>query len=517
MPLSLSKTEEIIDSLPDGYSNYLKISLDPFHDRTIKFEGAPTSRSATSVVLCVNQERTIAADDFPAVTEDTWDAHVAMYPMINRALMSWAREHNSVSEVVNSPAWEMFPLTVHGVNSGRPTYCTDNAINNIQTLGLDVSSVMNYTTSSTIEGPGRRNLRIVGTSFEVVNESPDIYTQGACTVYRYPLTTTPTHRWIQQFLPAGSTFTPDTDLPSTFGEGILTQKEVIELRPPPTNQPSAVLVPGSVTWKAKEGCYVTATQYENEIPFKPVTNGSLLFTGYPPTVGTVFAGGTEAYSFADYNVGRLTQGIYSLDSVVHPQNFSAPLNAVFPFNLSGAYFTGLSKQYTVLRLRYKVFVEILTDPCDNTLAPLATPTIPYNQATQELVMKALAHMPAGVPQSWNPDGEQWKQALSIVGSLLSSFAAPAQVLLPGLGPVLSGLGAASSAGALMIKTTPKTARSRTPKPKPKAQAKNPGTRRAVNQAHQQKATTINVNVEPQRGRSMTRRSRSRSLARSLPD
>lgn len=515
MPVSLSKVEDFIDSLPEGYSNYVKISLDPFHDKTIKFEGAPTSRSATSVVLCINQERTIAADDFPAVTEETWDAHVALYPFINKTKVAWAREINAVTAVSNSPEWEMFPLTVHGVNSGRPTYCVDNITNNLQTLGLDVGNVMNYDTGAT-EGPGRRTLRIVGSSFEVVNESPDIYTQGACTVYRYPLNSDTIHRWITTFQPAGSQFTPDTSFPSDFSENLAMQKEVIELRPPPTNQPSAVLVPGSVTWKAKEGCYVTATQYQNEIPFKTVTNGNLLFTGYPPTVGVSFDSGSEAYSFADYNVVRLSQGVFGVDQVVYPPNFSQPVNAVFPFNLSGAYFTGLSKTYTVLRLRYKVFVEILTDPCDNTLAPLATPTIPYNQTTQELVMRALAHMPAGVPQSWNPAGEQWKNALSIIGSLLTASAVPANALLSGLGPVLSGLGGAATAASLLIDTTSGKGRKRSnrassrPSPAPKARARS------------RPAPTVNVNVTPTppptpRGRSRTPRSASRTRVRVKQD
>lgn len=450
MSLSISKVQDFVDQLPEGYSNYLKISLDPFHDKTIKFEGAPTSRSATSVVLCINQERTIAADDFPSITEDTWDAHIALYPFVNRMTMQWAREANAVTSVAESPIWSMYPLTVHAVNSGNPTYSTSNIANNIQTTGLDIASVMNYATGSILEGPGRRVLRIVGSSFEVVNESPDIYTQGACTVYRYPLNVNPSHRWITTAIPAGQVPGVDINIPTPGSENILSQREVIELRPPPTNQPTAVLVPGSVTWKAKEGCYVTATQYENEIPFRPVTNGSILFTGYPPTVGTVFDTGAEAYSFCDKNLGRLAQGVYGFESSIFPQDYAEPLNAVFPFNLSGAYFTGLSKTYTVLRLRYKVFVEILTDPCDNNLAPLATPTIPYNQATQELVMKTLAHMPAGVPQTWNPTGEQWRSALGIVGSVLTATSMPANAILPGLGPVLSGLGGAASAAALLI-------------------------------------------------------------------
>jgi len=470
--MSVSKMQRYIDAMPMGYSNYIKVCLDPFHDKNIKFEGAPTSRSATSVVLCVNQELTVAADDFPTITESTWDAHVVMYPMLNVQACHWANEVLGMTRVdpTTTDTFNLYPLTVQGVNSGQPTYSTnDYATFTPDTIGLDCSNLLTYATGNVNNGPGRRVLRIVGSSFEVVNESPDIYTQGAVTVYRYPLNVEPCNRMIETYFPTGTTVNPTgSNIPTAADVYMVEQRQITELRAPPSNQPNAVLVPGSATWKAKEGVYVTATQYEPEIPFVPVANSNLLVTGYTPTVGPKFTGTNSRYSFGGLNTQRPIQGCYRSGAGTQlAPAWGTPLNAFFPFNLSGAYFTGLSSQYTVLRLRYKTFVEILTDPSDNTLAPLASPTLPYNQDLQELVMKVLADLPPGVPQTWNPDGEAWRAALATLGKVATVAAGPLDSWLPGSGEVARGVGIALTGGSKLI---PKGKKNR-PKGKPDAKAK----------------------------------------------
>jgi len=446
--------QDFLQALPEGYSNYIKVCLDPFHDRTIRFEGAPTSRNATSVVLCLNQELTLAADDFPSITDDTWDCHVTMYPFLNTLHCSWARETDAITTVAAAPdaPFTFYPLTAHGVNSGNPTFCTDNYVVPAETKGLSLAALLTYLSGNSDDGPGRRTVRLVGNSFEVVNESPEIYTQGAVTVYRYPLITEDSNRPFLVSYPVGYQPNPlGTTSPTTAVEHVAMWKRVVDLRAPPTNQACAVLVPGSQTWKAKDGAYCIATQYDSEVPFRTVENMNLLFTGYTPTIGTTYTGALADYSFVDENTPTPVQG--STGASLVPPAYDA-LNAVFPYNLSGAYFTGLSKQYTVLRLRFRSYVEILTDPCDNTLAPLASPTIPYKQDHQELVMEAISHLPPGVPQSWNPSGENWKMALQILGTTLST-AAPA---LSAYNPVLSGiataLGTAATLGADAWPTSP---------------------------------------------------------------
>lgn len=491
---------KFLEKLPDEYSNYLKITLDPYHDASIRFEGAPTSRNATSVVLCINQERTYSAEDFgiDSETKPQWDAHFAMYPFLTAKTLVGGVEHNNTTGLLTlqrdaaNVYPTLYPMSVQGVPAGVPTYCVQNFTDLDQNykwniLGLSNQSLTSYVTGSSTtnpnrNGPGRRTLRIVGESFEVVDESPEIYSQGACTVYRYPLDITPSSRIVRFPVPIVNGNDPPTEGPDPTGVpyigyyyegGVISQTiNTYDLRTPPINTSVAVLVPGSKTWKAKDGCYVVGTQYAGEIPFKTLDTMPTLFTGYQPTVGASFGESTSVYSFADAWITQEFQGSvinsvaadtrqYFVSSYGDPEP-----DACFPFNMSGAYFTGLSSQYASLRLRYRVYVEILTDPCDNMLAPLGSPTVPYDQALQELCMKVIASQEAGVPQTMNPAGEKWKQVLSSISKSLLAVSPVLSALGP-MGPemsmIASSVGNAARAGAAIAGRSAKKQ-----KPKPKA-------------------------------------------------
>nr|WRQ64867.1 hypothetical protein [Sobelivirales sp.] len=490
---------KFLENLPDEYSNYLKITLDPYHDASIRFEGAPTSRNATSVVLCINQERTYSAEDFGInpQTKPQWDAHFVMYPFLTAKTLVGGVEYNNTTGLLTLQRDAadvyptLYPLSVQGVPTGEPTYCVKNFTDLDQDYvwdiqGLSNQSLVSYVTGSSTTnpnktGPGRRTLRIVGESFEVVDESPDIYSQGACTVYRYPLDVTPASRIVRFPVPALTGTYPATAGPnpiantydgSTYAGGVISQcVNTYDLRSPPVNTSVAVLVPGSKTWKAQEGCYVVGTQYEGEIPFKTLDTMPTIFTGYQPTVGTSFNDSTAVYSFADAWITQEFQGsvnnAVTNDRQYYVSEYGDPIaDACFPFNLSGAYFTGLSTQYASLRLRYRVYVEILTDPCDNLLAPLGSPTVPYDQALQELCMKVIASQEAGVPQTMNPAGEKWKRVLSSISKSLLAVSPVLSAMGP-LGPEMSliaqGMGNAARAGSSIAGRSAKKQ-----KPKPKA-------------------------------------------------
>jgi len=468
--MSDRQVETRIDTLPSGYSNYLKVALDPYHDKAIRFEGAPTSRSAPTVTLCLNQEMTLSANDFSNITDDTWDAHFAMYPFLNRFNVSPAQESNAATHAAAIPNFEtsFFPMMVHGVNSGTPTFCTADYTDPLDILGLDGQSLVYFQTSdATNNGPGRRCLRIVGEAFEVVNESPDIYTQGAVTTYRYPIDVTPANRILRIPVNSGNNVNPYGPFPLTDAAQLSTVQNVYDLRCPPSNQAVAVLVQGADTWKAKEGAYVVGTQYMSEVPFKTVDNTSFVFTGYTPTAGPVFTGSSAFYSWMNDGAVHNFQG--GAESFVLP----APTNpnAAFPYNLSGAYFTGLSKQFTALRLRYRLYVEILTDPSDNTLAPLGTPSLPYDQNLQQFIMKVIADSPSGVAQTMNPKGEKWRMILKSIGTIAKTSAPVMDKLLPGMGRVLEG-GGELAQGVSKIGKKKKATTKPLPKPSPKLIAKS---------------------------------------------
>lgn len=443
--LNTQQSDSLIENLPEGYRNYLKISLDPYHDRTIRFKGAPTSRSATSVTLCYNQEQTYSADDFGITTGDSWDAHFAMFPFLSSHNVSFATNNSNRGETqVNIFSnGTMRPMTVHGVPSGTPTFSIATSSQQMQLLGLDLSSLTTFISNNDADFPiGFRTLRLVGIAFEVIDESPDIYQQGAVTVYRYPLDVQPSgQNFVTLVAPSGTgnAFGP---YPATDTTTLRTHQTVYNLRMPPSNTASAVLVDGSETWKAREGAYCVATQYDSEVPFKQVDWIPIGFNGLiPSTLPTNFGG---YYRFYDTTIAAsmFQAGVQTPGDT--PETLWPLADAVFPFNQSGAYFTGLSRQFGALRLRFRAYVEVLTDPSDNTLAPLAQPTLPYNQVLQEFVMQMLADQPAGVPQSWNPDGEHWRNILHKIGKV-------AEKLGPALATVSPEVGLIVGAGGTLLR------------------------------------------------------------------
>lgn len=434
----------VIEQLPEGYSNYLKTQLDPYHDSTIRFEGAPTSRNCSTVTLKFDQEDTFSASDFGIDWNVTpqWDAHFAMYPMLNSVPVLSGNEKDFLTSFVSfsedTPV--LYPMSLHGVKSGASTYMTtDYTTDTPKIKGFDCQALIKYATAFTDNGPGRRCMRIVGASFEVVDETSPYQTQGAVTVYRYPLDCTPANRRVSHAIAASPPNQISTQINGGAAGGTLVSRNIncYDLRSPPSNTAVAVLVPGTKTWKAREGAYVVGTQYVSEVPFKTVDSSDFIFTGYSPSAGTPGVV-DHRYSFGSDSILQSYQGY--VNSTGFATSPALTVNAVFPYNLSGAYFTGLSSQFTSLRLRYRVYAEILTDPGDNQLAPLSSPSLPYEQALQEYCMRLIAMEEAGVPQTMNPKGEKWKMILRSAAQVAKK-----------LGPVaLSAIDPALGAGAAMM-------------------------------------------------------------------
>jgi len=458
----------VIEKLPVGYDEYLKVSLDPYHDSSIRFEGAPTSRNAATVTLCLNQEETYSAADFGIITPQ-WDAHFVMYPFIKAIPLLSGNEKDFTTSLLDfalgTPV--MYPMSVHGVPSGTETYMTADYQLNLppQIQGLDCGALASYATGNNTgtssNGPGRRMLRIVGESFEVVDESPDLYQQGACTVYRYPIDVTPANRVVRHSYESNTTNALNPFGPNSvaWGGGVLSRSvNCYDIRAPPSNTSVAVLINGSKTWKAKEGAYVVGTQYTSEVPFKTLDNSDVLFTGYTPTAGNSTLGADARYSFGSTTFKQSYQGGSHMSNPDYDPLIST--NAFFPFNMSGAYFTGLSTQYATLRLRYRVYVEILADPGDNTLAPLASPSLPYEQLLQEFCMKVIAQEEAGVPQTMNPKGEKWKKVLRSISKVANAAGPVLDLVMPGLG------GATAATGTALDSVTRVKAASKKKKAKP---------------------------------------------------
>lgn len=374
-----------------GFSEALQAfaisQLDPFHDTPYRLEGAPSDANSDSVVMVYNQERTFTAADFGLSTAEgsKFDLHFTIMPIVQASTFYSARLVQSTNLTSGgssdeSPYTSLYPISVHAAASGGKTYTYDAG--DPQILGVNPNIGGFFSNSSSgIFVP--RNMRTIGMSFEVIDETPKFYQQGSCTVYTRPSCTVNRYTYVWTGTLAGYTSNSTRSMQSTCIAG------------PPNDIKQATILPNSRTWKASEGAYVVGKCISSDNEFERLSTTDLLI--YNPTDPDT---ATLKNSFVPREqVNQLT--------VPNNTQWSDSFNRSTPFNISGAYFTGISGQYGTFRLKSKLIFEILADPTDTSLITLSTPTIPRDPLFEQVLTRTISLMPAGVQQTMNPKGELW--------------------------------------------------------------------------------------------------------------
>lgn len=376
--------------------NYAISQLDPFHDVPYRLTGAPSNQACESIVMIVNREMVVDASDFgiSKTTGTKWDMHVCALPLLNSANF-YSGYLSSSSRITcygsgNESAFKsLFPVSIHGVNIGDTTYTDGTTSQSNQILGFQ-NTVSGYTSgpSSTVFVP--RMMRVIGSSFEVVDESPTLYQQGSCTVYQLPSNCQRVANIGVRAIPAASSSYSDKSLTVGLFNG------------PPNSLAEVTILPNSKTWKAKEGAYVISRRSIDCIPFeRPTTSNSVLFSAPDENVVTI----RNCFVSREW---------YNAMPGSSDPNFFDSFNMLTHHNICGAYFNGLSAEYGSYRIRWKCIYEILPDPDDTSLVPLVTPTLPRNPFFEKLLDESVSRLPPGVPQTSNPKGEFWKTVLGVV-------------------------------------------------------------------------------------------------------
>lgn len=374
-------------SFSEAQQAFAIAQLDPFHDTPYRLEGAPSDANSDSVVMVYNQERTFTAADFGLSTAEgsKFDLHFAILPIVQTATFYSSRLDAptrlvSTGTGVESPYTNLYPISVHAANSGGKTF--SYAVGSPDILGVNPNIGGFFSnTSSGIFVP--RNMRTIGMSFEVIDETPKFYQQGSCTTYSRPSCTVNRFLYTWGGVPAGYATTVYRQVQSTC------------IATPPNDIKQATILPNSKTWKASEGAYVVGKLFSSDNDFERLSTNDVVF--YAPNDPD------------DANLRNCFVSREQFNQALEPQtaNWSDSFNRSVPYNISGAYFTGVSGQYGTFRLRSKLIFEILPDPSDTSLITLSTPTIPRDPMFEQLLSKTVALMPAGVPQTMNPKGELW--------------------------------------------------------------------------------------------------------------
>jgi len=202
------------------------------------------------------------------------------------------------------------------------------------------------------------------------------------------------------------------------------------------------LFPTSRTWGASDGVYVVPSLNSDEIPFVTAL----------PAVCAGLVSATDVNTLTTGSGQRLAFLPQPASFAVFPATArTSGMNSPFPFDISGAVFSGLNPNST-LQVTVKYVIERIPSTVEPTLLVLTRQPCPYDPMAIELYTRVMAMIPVGVKVSENPDGEFWAsilEALALIAPVVGTALTP---LTGPLGPALGAIaGTAASAGGQAVR------------------------------------------------------------------
>jgi len=147
-------------------------------------------------------------------------------------------------------------------------------------------------------------------------------------------------------------------------------------------------------------------------------------------------------------------------------------DSLLPFDVSGAYFAGLSNQ-TSLTITVRWYIERCPTIDEIDLVVLATPSPTYDPDALRVYSDAMHAIPPGVPVGMNPAGEFFRQIVSNIRRLAPKVGRVVQEVAGVPGAALLGAAVGRVAEVVERKTTRKpsgavttTTTTRVPRPPP---------------------------------------------------
>lgn len=396
---------------------FLKMTLDPFHDNEFQPCGWPDKLGMPSVVREMKQSMDLAYPvgnaSFPG---GLWDCYVVLQPWLNAVAFRSTNRTNNVITTTVDPG----PESIGGVQAWATNSHVDFAFGGSAGPNPPIPLIGTLEIAPEIsQGAGR----LVGFGIEAVNTTADIYKQGLVTNWRAP-----------EPYGEASTF--------SWPSGVLGNDRSLscaEMRYPPQNSASALLYKGAKQWDACDGSYMIGTFLADENP--PV------MVNYTQPYFTV-AGTEEDQTTVEGVVGSLnTTEIWIPDTVsTAGLERAQPAMKIYPINQMGMIFTGLSQQTTVT-IRFTYFYESFPSITQNQVVTLARDNTPYDRIALSYLTAVYRRMPVAVPVKENFDGEWWANVVEWLGTV-AGIATTAF----GLPEVGAAIGAASQGGAKLIRS-----------------------------------------------------------------
>lgn len=379
----LDRLESVAGLTKEG-RDWLIMATDPFHDNPLTPTGYPDSVIENSVVQSVQLTKTIS---MPSTnTDSTWNCNITLHPSFYiKAGSDTPGFLGECQELTTSVQGYPYLKSVTATSSTGfadgmcvASYSSSHSI-------FSGASTTDWTTTVNVDPTYfSGSYRVVSGGFEVYNTTADIYKQGLCTVYRSPVPTTLSSA-VENYQGIGAT--------------TWSQPSVLEIPEFPKSPQEATLYPGTSSWDAKEGCYVTAVMKDIN---NPIFNQSLI----QPKYTVVSEAGVKRYFLPSTDTFTVTN---SVPLVFGPRAWTN-------FHHCGAIFTGLSPQ-TTLAITLKLFIEHFPDFTESSIVTLARPSPRYDPLALELYSHIMSSMPSGVMVKENGLGEWFTDAIGKVASV----------------------------------------------------------------------------------------------------
>jgi hypothetical protein len=443
------KNQDInITGLTTAGREWLKASLDPFHDTPVRVEGMPDSDNTPSICQVIKKSVQVSA---PAGTVGNWGFSlftlpemqgVSTYPVSMRS-GAYQPRYNS------GAAWVNWGTTQGDTVLSAVNTATQTSVGflNLWSWTTDVPSsgaVFPNGTSAYVEPAAAQKIdcsptgtivgslyptasarcRVIAAGFELHNTTAELYKQGMITVSR-----TPNNNRVGS-LATIRELNANTLLIGT-GNRVCNSEidhhvNIVSSGPPATIS-EALAYPGSKQWEAKEGCYSVCvfdarrnTMDYGTFADRAFLNSELAVTGTgldaTPQLPTGLSTTSNQYNEA---IATVIPGAVVTS---HP----------VPFMINQVIASGLSLQ-TTFTIEVTMIVEVaphLNDPTYGPLTYSATPSPKEDVAALELYQRVSSMLPVGVPVRLNPHGEFWSMVRGLV-----SRVAPVVSAVTGLLPI----------------------------------------------------------------------------------
>lgn len=405
---------------------WLTIAIDPFHDNPVDLKGLPDGSVGNSIVQFVQQTITVTAPT--GITTGTWDCHIIDWNFTNNIGFDTGYSTNAsnvaTANAGNYPQSNLFAATGSGgfPNGGLQILAgpTGDPLYVQHTIGAGGST--RYSQQLTLPAnyiAGKH--RIIAKGFEVHNTTAQLYRGGSVCCYRSPVPNTDAAVIARLVASSGT---------GGLGDGPC---RMLVMENPPSNLAAALLLRGSKQWGAEEGCYVVSAFHDPKVEVYGSDAVGIYMTNFTALPGDVPTPVQLVTHPIPYTATQWSGSYYNIPAI-----------SISEFDISGAYFSGLTPQ-TTLTLNWNVAIERFPTQAEADLEVLADPAPELDDVALKFYSHAVLSLPVGVPVKENGFGDWFKDVVSTA----SDFVAPVLSAIPhpaaqGLGMAIKGIDAVAN-------------------------------------------------------------------------